>query len=66
MNEWMNGILSVEGVKARRFLKGESVEAEMKQSTVGQNRRKHRINSHLIIHFPMSKGMSEVNERANK
>ena len=25
-----------------------------------QNRRKHRINNHLIIHFPTSEGVMEV------
>ena len=33
--------------------------------TMGQNRKKHGINSHLIIHFPTSEGVSEVSERAN-
>ena len=36
--------------------------------TMGQNRTKHRINSHSIIHFPTSEGVSEVSgasERAN-
>ena len=33
--------------------------------TVGQN-KKHRINSHIIIHFPTSKGVSEVSERASE
>ena len=34
--------------------------------TVGQNRKKHRMNSHLINHFPTSEGVSEVSERANE
>ena len=33
---------------------------------MGQNRKKHRINSHLIIHFPTSEGVSEFSERANE
>ena len=32
--------------------------------TVGQNRKKHRINSRQIIHFPMSKGVRKVSEQA--
>ena len=35
-------------------------------STMGQNKIKHRINSHLIIHFPTSEGVSEVSKRANE
>ena len=34
--------------------------------TMGQKRRKHRINSHLINHCPTSEGVSEVSERANE
>ena len=34
--------------------------------TMVQNRKKHRINSHLIIHFPTSEGVSKVSERANE
>ena len=34
--------------------------------TMGQIRRKHRINSRLIIHCPTSEGVSEVSERANE
>ena len=34
--------------------------------TVVENRKKHRQNSHLLIHFPMSEGVSEVSERANE
>jgi len=30
--------------------------------TMGQNRKKHRINSRLIIHCPTSEGVSEVSE----
>ena len=35
---------------------------------MGQNRKKHRINSHLIIHCPTSKGVSKVSaaERASE
>ena len=32
---------------------------------MGQNRKKLRKNSHLIIHFPTSKGVSKVSERVN-
>ena len=35
-------------------------------STTGQNRKKHRLNSHPIIHCPTSEGVSEVSERANE
>ena len=31
-----------------------------------ENGKKHRQNIHLIIHFPMSEGVSEVSERANE
>ena len=34
--------------------------------TMVQNRTKHRINSHPIIHCFMSKGVSKVSERANE
>ena len=37
-----------------------------KQRTMGKNRKKHRINSCLIIHCPMSEEVSEVRERASK
>ena len=32
----------------------------------GPELKKHRINSHLIIHFPMSEGVNKVSERANE
>ena len=32
--------------------------------TIGQNRKKHRINSHRIIQFPTSEGVSEVSEHS--
>ena len=35
-------------------------------STVGQKRKKHRHNSHPIIHCQTSKGVSEVSKWANK
>ena len=28
--------------------------------------KQHRMNSHLIIHFPTSEGVSEVSEQANE
>ena len=34
--------------------------------TMVQNREKHRTNSYLIIHFPMSEEVSEVSERASE
>ena len=37
-----------------------------KQRTLGQNRKKHRKNSHPIIHCPTSEGVSEVSERASE
>ena len=36
------------------------------QITIVQNRSKHRINSHWIIHCPTSEEVSEVSEWANK
>ena len=33
---------------------------------MGQNRKKHRLNSHLIIHCPTTKGVSEVSERCGR
>ena len=33
--------------------------------TMVQNKKKHRINTHLINHFPGSKGVSEVSERVS-
>ena len=37
-----------------------SVFAFLSLSTMGQNREKHRINSHPIIHCPTNEGVSEV------
>ena len=34
--------------------------------TMVENRKKHRKNSHLIIHCPTSEGVSEVSERASE
>ena len=34
--------------------------------TMGQNGEKQRINSHPIIHFPMSEGVSEASERMSE
>ena len=34
--------------------------------TMVENGKKHRQNSHLIIHFPTSEGVSEVSERASE
>ena len=36
------------------------------QGTMVENRKKHRQNSHPIIHCPTSEGVSEVSERANE
>ena len=33
--------------------------------TMVENRKKHRENSHPIIHFPTSEGVSEVSERVS-
>ena len=35
-------------------------------SIMVENGKKHRQNSNLIIHCPMSEGVSEVSERANE
>ena len=40
--------------------------APQRPATMVENRKKHRKNSHPMIHCPMSEGMSEVNERANE
>ena len=37
-----------------------------RRSTMVKNRKKHRQNSHPIIHCPTSEGVSEVSERANE
>ena len=47
------------------------VESEMTHvalflDTMVENRKKHRQNNNLIIHFPTSEGVSEVSERANE
>ena len=34
--------------------------------TMGQNRKKHRTNNHLIIHFPISEGVSKVSKRVSE
>ena len=34
--------------------------------TMGQNREKHRVNSHLMIHCPTSEGVSKVSERTSE
>ena len=39
---------------------------EARKTTVGQNREKPRMNSHLIIHRPTSEGVSEESEQANE
>ena len=36
------------------------------RDTMVEKRKKHRQNSHLIIHFPTSEGVSKVSERANE
>ena len=36
---------------------------EKPRRTMGQNKKKHRINSHVINHYPTSE---EVSERANE
>ena len=38
----------------------------MDRSTMGQNRKKYRIDSHLINHCPTSEGVNEVSERASE
>ena len=38
----------------------------LEEGTAGQNRGKHRQNSHPIINCPTSEGVSEVSERTNK
>ena len=50
--------------KERKNKAGEK--GENKKSTMVENRKKHRQNSHPIIHFPTSEGVSEVSERANE
>ena len=35
-------------------------------NTMGQNRKKHSINSHLNIHFPTTSGVSKVSKRASE
>ena len=51
-------------------LYGESKKEDMpmgiRHSTMGQKRKKHRMNSHPIIHFPTSEGVSEMSEQANE
>ena len=39
---------------------------EIDSGTMVENRKKHRQNSHPIIHCPTSEGVSEVSERANE
>ena len=39
-------------------------EMYFRHSTMGQNRKKNGINSHLIIHCPTSEGVSKVSERS--
>ena len=34
--------------------------------TMGQIKKKHGINSHAIIYFPTSEGVSEVSEHTNE
>ena len=42
------------------------VKNKIQHSTLGQNRKKHRINSHPIIHFPTSERVSEVSKRCEQ
>ena len=37
-----------------------------KPNTMVENRKKHRQNSNLINHFPMSEGMSKVSEASER
>ena len=43
-----------------------SPDRESELGTMSQKREKHRINSHQIIHFPKSEGVTKVSERANE
>ena len=54
-------------VKKKAFEGFERISKQQKErGTMVKNRKKHRQNSHLIIHFPTSEGVSEVSERANE
>ena len=66
---WMDHIADVHlclSVSFRQSLSGTTLTFEGEEGTVGQIREKHRTNSHPIIHFPTSEGVSEVGERANE
>ena len=57
--------------RERRFnwRKGKKIREERlpcKEFTMVENRKKHRQNSHPIIHCPTSEAVSEVRERANE
>ena len=45
-----------------REYRSEFAHDELNRRTMGQNRRKHRIKSHLFIHYPTNKGVSEESE----
>ena len=64
-------LLTTEATMTKPFaaIVGRRWSSEVKSNlspTMGQKRRKYRINTHLIIHCPMSKGVSEVSERASE
>ena len=50
----------------KRKRKKKMRERERGVGTMVQNRKKHRTNSHPIIHFPTSEGVSKVSEQANE
>ena len=58
---FIGGLLVASGCIVTAFVKVRYGECTM----VG-NGKKHKINSHLIIHCPTSEGVSEVSERASK
>ena len=55
--------------RERRKRKGTRKRKQLQRSsscTMVEKRKKHRFNSHPIIHCPRSEGVSEASERANK
>ena len=40
------------------------IEVRLSESTMGQNRKKHRMNNHLIIHYGVSKVSKRASERS--
>ena len=58
------GVVAPSEIPNLEFVASKAGKSE--HATLVQNRKKHRQNSHLIIHCPTSEGVSEVSKRASE